>query len=115
MTRADPFDFGSGRIMPNSAIDPGLAYDAGLVGLPGGHLRHRHAARLAGRLRHRSTSLGFSLDPSDLNLPSIGIDGLIGSQIVHRTVTNVSDAAGTYTATVVRSAGLQGHRRAGRA
>ena len=37
-----------------------------------------------------------SIDPSDLNLATIGIGQLAGSQTVTRTVTNVG-AAGTYT------------------
>ena len=30
VTQADPFDFGAGHMVPNRALNPGLAYDAGL-------------------------------------------------------------------------------------
>ncbi len=43
---------------------------------------------------------GYSLDPSDLNTPSISIGGLAGSQTVTRRVTNVGPYAGTYRAKV---------------
>ena len=43
---------------------------------------------------------GYSLDPSDLNVPSIAIGDLIGIQTVTRKVTNVGPAAATYNASV---------------
>jgi hypothetical protein len=106
VTKADPFDHGSGRIMPNRAIDPGLAYDAGLLDYLAG------ACGTDSPLTSPDdcdtlVGLGFSTDPSDINLPSIGINGVVGLQVVHRTVTNVSDAEATYTATVVHPLGFR--------
>jgi hypothetical protein len=43
---------------------------------------------------------GFSTDPSDLNVPSIAIGDLPGSQTVKRTVTNVGGSTATYNASV---------------
>ncbi len=106
VTKADPFDHGSGRIMPNRAIDPGLAYDAGLLDYLAGACGTDTPLTSPDDC-DTLVGLGFSTDPSDINLPSIGIDGVIGSQTVHRTVTNVSDAAGTYTATVVHPPGFR--------
>jgi hypothetical protein len=40
---------------------------------------------------------GFSFDASDLNVPSIGIGELVGTQTVTRTVTNVGHSRATYT------------------
>jgi subtilisin family serine protease len=98
-TRADPFDIGAGHIVPNLAVDPGLVYDSDLFG---------HLAATCGTDTPLVVaddcdfleSLGYSLDAADLNLPSIGADGVVGSKTVHRTVTNVSDAAATYTVSV---------------
>jgi subtilisin family serine protease len=93
---AGPFDAGAGHVdvSPldrNSAFSPGLAYDAGL---------DQYFGFLCGTEPEifvdpeaTCTSLadqGVPLDPSDLNLPSIGIADLAGSQTVVRTVTNVS-------------------------
>lgn len=97
-TPADPFDFGAGHIRPNPATDPGLVYDTGLLD---------YAAFLcgAGALDVAACTtpppVGFGVqpnDPSDLNLPSIGIDGLTGVQTVTREVTNAG-SAGTYSVT----------------
>lgn len=87
-TPADPFDFGAGHVDPNKAIDPGLVYDAGLydyLAASCGTVTPLVSEAGCGYLE----SLGFSRDPADLNLPSIGIDGLPGSQTIRRTVTNV--------------------------
>ena len=99
-TLADPFDFGAGHIVPNKAIDPGLAYDAGLLDYAAGTCGTETPLFSPDDCAFVE-SLGFSLDPSDLNLPSIGVADLLGSQTVRRTVTNVASRRGTYTASVV--------------
>ena len=48
----------------------------------------------------------LTIDPSDLNYPSIAIGSLVGTQVVKRKVTNVGGASATYTASVVAPAGL---------
>ena len=89
----DPFGYGAGQVVPNSADDPGLVYDASwndwlafLCGTTNG-VGPSTCDALAG--------MGYSLDPSDLNYPSIAIGALAGQQTVVRTVTNVGPA-GTY-------------------
>lgn len=103
-TPADPFDMGAGHIVPNSAVDPGLVYDAGLFD---------YFAFLCGATVaiHPDDcafleSEGFSFDGSDLNLASIGIADLAGTQTVSRTVTNVDETEATYTASVDAPAGI---------
>jgi subtilisin family serine protease len=101
-TDADPFDMGGGHVDPNPAVDPGLAYDAGffeyfgfLCGAEPQAVDPADCAFLEG--------LGVPTDPSDLNLASIAVGELAGSQMVTRTVTNVDDAAATdatYTVSV---------------
>jgi len=90
------FDFGAGHVDPNKAVDPGLVYDAGFndwLGFLCG----------SGQL----TGCGsLTIDPSDLNYPSIAIGSLVGTQVVKRKVTNVGGASATYTASVVAPAGL---------
>ncbi len=98
-TRADPFDFGAGHIVPNLAVDPGLAYDSDLFG---------HLAATCGTDTPLVVpddcdfleGIGYSTDAADLNVASIGVDGLVGSKTVHRTVTNVGAAPATYTVAV---------------
>jgi subtilisin family serine protease len=90
---ANPFDIGSGHIVPDEAFDPGLAYDAGLF---------EYAAFTCGNNVPLFTpgscafleSIGFSFDGSDLNYASIGVGTLAGSQTVTRTVTNVANNSG---------------------
>ncbi len=105
-TPADPFDMGAGHLDPvvkigngknaklkNSAFDPGLVYDAGFL---------EYLAFSCGTtdpLVNQGTcdflaANGFSLDPSDLNLASIGIADVPGSQTVIRTVTADFDNPG---------------------
>ena len=101
-TGADPFDMGAGHIVPNSAIDPGLVYDAGFLDYlaflcPTGAVSQSDCDLLE--------LLGFSLDASDLNLASIGIAELAGTQTVTRTVTNVGPAA-TYNVSVNAPTGV---------
>mgnify|MGYP001822612066 CR=1 FL=1 len=104
---ADPFDMGAGHVNPGgkankgSVFEPGLAYDAGLF---------EYAAFTCGAELGVFTpgtcafleSLGVPSDPSNLNLPSIGIAELTGIETVTRTVTSVAEDNGwrTYTPTI---------------
>jgi hypothetical protein len=83
------FSQGAGHVRPNSAADPGLVYDSSfndwlafLCGATSG-VNPAYCSSLAGA--------GYSLDPSDLNVPSISIGSLAGMQTVTRTVKNVGD------------------------
>ncbi|HSL43327.1 MAG TPA: S8 family serine peptidase [Anaerolineales bacterium] len=105
-TPADPFDMGGGHITSNSAVDPGLVYDVGFLDYlaflcEAGPEAFANPASTCALLE----SLGFSTDPSDLNLASIGIAELAGSQTVVRRVTNVGPAA-TYTVSVDAPPGI---------
>jgi hypothetical protein len=98
------FRQGAGHVAPNAAADPGLVYDSAindwfafLCGTTTG-IGPAICSGLAGA--------GYSLDPSDLNVPSIAVGDLQGMQTVTRTVTNVGRQAATYTATVTGMAGF---------
>jgi hypothetical protein len=98
------FRQGAGHVRPNLAADPGLVYDAGwndwlafLCGTTSGV-----SAGTCALLE----SFGYSTDPSDLNVASISIGALAGSQTVTRRVTNVSDASSTYDASYSGMVGL---------
>lgn len=96
---ADPFDMGAGHVNPGNAVhkgsafQPGLVYDAGLFE----YIAFTCGAEL-GVFTSGTCSfldgLGLPMDPSDLNVPSIGIKGLAGSQTVQRTVTSVAQENG---------------------
>ena len=100
-SRANPFDYGSGQVTPNSAVDPGLVYDSGF---------NNWVQYLcgAGELDpHGSTCSSFgSIDPSNLNQPNIAIGNLAGVQTVTRTVTNVGTTKESYSATVTAPKGV---------
>jgi subtilisin family serine protease len=104
---ADPFDMGSGHVNPGNAVhkgsafQPGLAYDAGLF---------EYAAYTCGEDFGVFTpgscvfleSIGVPSEPYNLNVPSIGVGNLAGSQTVVRTVTSVAQENGwrDYTVSV---------------
>ena len=97
------FSEGAGHVQPNSAADPGLVYDsdffdwlAFLCGTTTG-VSPSTCTALAG--------LGYSFDPSDMNVASIAIGDLAGIQTVTRRVTNVGGSPATYNASV---SGLDG-------
>lgn len=93
---ADPFDFGAGHVDPgrprrkNSMFMPGLVYDAGFTEYLG-FLCDASPGTFANPEATCSSleSLGIPTDASDLNLPSIAVGELAGSQTVTRTVTSV--------------------------
>ncbi|KAA3664082.1 MAG: hypothetical protein DWQ04_07525 [Chloroflexi bacterium] len=109
-TPADPFDMGAGHLKPvvvreftnpwfpdhvwrvgtlrNSAFDPGLVYDAGFLDYLG-FLCDAFPDNLSdpeGTCAFLESN-GIPTDASDLNLASIGVGELAGTQIVQRTVT----------------------------
>ncbi len=91
-TPADPFDYGAGHADPNKAVDPGLTYDAGILDYVAASCGTATPLEDPVVCDFIEDTLGLSTDPSDLNLPSIGIDGLPGTQTVTRTVTAVANA-----------------------
>jgi hypothetical protein len=113
-TPAEVFAMGAGYIDPGgnihqrgSAFNPGLVYDAGLS---------EYAAFTCGAgvgdmwvsgTCETLESAGFPTDPSDLNLPSIGIAELVGTQTVTRTVTSVADKIRVFEAHVKAPPGFR--------
>jgi subtilisin family serine protease len=98
------FRQGAGHIQPNKAFDPGLVYNAGwndwlafLCGTTTGV-----GATTCDILK----GMGYSTDPSDLNVASIAIGDLAGVQTVTRKVTNVGSAKATYTPSYIGMAGF---------
>ena len=89
-TPADPFDFGAGHVDPNKAVRPGLTYDAGELDYLVASCGTETPLLTPGSCAFVE-SVGFSTSPADLNLPSIGIGALPGTQTVTRTVTAVGE------------------------
>ncbi|NQV05159.1 S8 family serine peptidase [bacterium] len=107
VTAADPLDFGAGHVGPGgksnkgSLFQPGLAYDAGLFEYAAFTCGANLGVFTAGTCDFLE-SIGVPIDPSDLNVPSIGVAELVGSQTVVRTITSVTMERGwrTYEASV---------------
>ncbi len=92
------FRQGAGHVAPAKAADPGLVFDAGwndwLAFLCG------TSSAVGPATCNALKGMGYSTDPSDMNVASIAIGDLAGVQTVTRKVTNVGSAAATYTASV---------------
>jgi len=95
MSPADPFDMGAGHVNPGgewnkgSISQPGLVYDAGLFEYAAYTCGEDFGVFTPGSCAFLE-SIGVPSDPSDLNLPSIAVADLAGSQTIQRTVTSVS-------------------------
>ncbi len=90
----NPFGYGAGQVNPNGAINPGLVYRASM---------QDYAAFMCGQnlgayLPNPNVCAIRKFGPSDLNLPSIAVGALPGSQTVKRTVYNVTAKTLTLTA-----------------
>jgi subtilisin family serine protease len=90
---ATPLDFGAGHVRPPRAFDPGLVYDSGAEDW----IRFSCGIGQMQLISDWCTTTG-SIDPSNLNYPSIAIGDLPGEQTVTRTVTNVTGQASVYVA-----------------
>ncbi|MET0991699.1 MAG: S8 family serine peptidase, partial [Lacisediminihabitans sp.] len=88
----DPFAQGNGQVVPRNYLTPGLLYLNDVDDWNG---------YLQGIGEQKNVE---PIDGSDLNLPSIGIGGLAGTQTVTRTVT--ATAAGDYSAEISGLAGV---------
>ena len=97
------FDYGAGQVVPNSADDPGLVYNSGWNDWLAFLCNTSDA--VSANTCNFLENMGYSLDPSDLNYPSISIGALAGEQTVKRTVINVGPA-GTYQVSVNAPAGI---------
>ena len=104
--QANPFEFGAGHIVPNDSIDPGLVYDLTADDYDafacGFALESVSTARC-----DELTNAGVSFDPAAMNQPSIAVARLASQRTVTRTVTNVSDASATYTASIANPIDMQ--------
>jgi subtilisin family serine protease len=84
----DPFTQGAGHVDPTRYFNAGLLYQNGI---------RDWAAYINGALDEEVFDIA-PIDPSDLNIASIGIGALAGTQTITRTVT--ATEAGTYTASI---------------
>ncbi|GAB3220142.1 hypothetical protein GCM10027447_04170 [Glycomyces halotolerans] len=92
---ATPFDFGAGHVDGKSMFDPGLVYESG----PVDWIQYMCGTAEAYKIASACEVYG-SMEPSQLNYPSITVAELTGVYTVTRTVTNVSDRTGFYKAKV---------------
>jgi hypothetical protein len=91
------FRQGAGHVRPNSAGDPGLVFDSGF---------NDWLNFICGTQPGSFCSAYTPIDPSNLNVASIAIGDLAGSQTVTRTVKNVGSSAATYTVSLNGLAGF---------
>ena len=95
VSQANPFAMGSGHANPGAAVQkgsafqPGLAYDAGLFEYAAFTCGMDWGVFTAGSCDFLE-SIGVPTEPYNLNVPSIGIANVPGSQTVVRTVTSVA-------------------------
>ncbi len=102
---ADPFDIGAGAIVPAGAFAPGLVYDAGLFDYAAFSCENNYQIFTDASCDFVIGD-GFPTDASDLNLASIGVADLVGSQTVTRTVTSVTPGTTTFDAVIAAPAGI---------
>jgi subtilisin family serine protease len=98
---ATPFDFGAGHADGAEMFDPGLVYDSDVVDW----VQYVCGTDEAYKIQSLCNSYG-SIDPSQLNYPSVTVAELTGVYEVTRTVTNVSDKKSTYNAEITAPAGF---------
>jgi hypothetical protein len=90
---ASPLDYGAGHVRPAPAYDPGLVYDSGPLEWLQFICGAGEDFLLGGE---PGCAITGSIDPSNLNYPSIAVGDLAGKQTVTRTVTNTTNQASIY-------------------
>jgi hypothetical protein len=91
-----PWAQGAGHINVARALDPGLVYDA----VKADYVKYQCKVNPAAvSPASDCTTIGTLDQTYNLNQPAIQVGGLLGATVVKRSVTNVSAAAATYTAT----------------
>lgn len=108
-SQAGPFAMGAGHVDPGgngagSAFNPGLVYDAGFNEYLG-FLCDAEPSALSASTCGVLETLGVPTDASDLNLASIGIAELAGSQTITRTATSVASKTLRYRVKVDEPSG----------
>lgn len=103
---ADAFDIGAGHVVPASAYDPGLVYDAGFLDYLAFSCGNNVQLVNDATCDFLTNGLGFPSDGSQLNLASIAIAEFIGTETINRTVTSVTAGTTTFTANVEAPAGI---------
>ncbi|MCW2544101.1 MAG: peptidase and in, kexin, sedolisin, partial [Frankiales bacterium] len=88
----DPFAQGAGFVQPNSAVDPGLVFDA---------VANDYRRFMIGQGGSFSAPYDTltAIDASDLNQASIATGAMAGQQVITRTVTSVGAVTEHYTVT----------------
>ncbi|GAB3244593.1 S8 family peptidase [Chitinimonas naiadis] len=87
-----PWAQGAGHVNPNAAADPGLVYDANALD----YVRYMCGINV---LSPATCSIYGTIQPYNLNLPSITAANVLGQLTITRSVTNVGATPATYTAT----------------
>jgi hypothetical protein len=98
VSAADPFDMGAGHLKvgrvgkKRSSFEPGLVYDTGFTEYLGFLCDAEpsiftNPAATCGALE----GAGIPTEATDLNLASIGVSEVVGTEVVTRTVTSVAD------------------------
>lgn len=104
--RATPFDYGSGHVQPNHAMNPGLVYDLSVDDYLNFLCYRGYNKSLVKIFSGKPHSCPKSYSIEDFNYPSITISNLGNKTVtVTRRVKNVG-TAGTYKVSVKKPAGV---------
>ncbi|KAI3992839.1 hypothetical protein MKX01_021562 [Papaver californicum] len=105
---ATPFNYGSGHVNPNAALDPGLVYEFGsndiIDFLCGTGATSTQIQMLTGTKITCKTPL---IPTYNLNYPSIGVANMNGSVSVIRTVTYVGSGPAMFEAFIQNPSGVE--------
>ena len=91
------FRQGAGHVDPAAAMNPGLVFDSGF---------NDWLNFICGTQPGSFCSAFTPINPSDLNVASIALGAMPGSQTITRRVTNVGGSTATYSASVTGMAGI---------